>query len=65
MKYVDKTVEVLVEGYSKTDKNILFGYSRNWKVVNFSGTAKPGDIVHVKITSASRFSLNGVEEKIQ
>jgi tRNA A37 methylthiotransferase MiaB len=29
MKYVDKTVEVLVEGYSKTDKNILFGYSRN------------------------------------
>jgi tRNA-2-methylthio-N6-dimethylallyladenosine synthase len=50
---------VLVEGPSKTNVNVLTGYSPEWKVVNFKGTAKVGDIVKVKITSASRFSLNG------
>lgn len=58
-KYVGKTLEVLVEGKSKTNKNIFTGYSPNWKVVNFSGKCKIGDIVKVKITLASRFSLNG------
>lgn len=57
--YVGKILEVLVEGPSKTNKNTLTGYSREWKVVNFSGDCKIGDIVKVKIESASRFSLNG------
>lgn len=58
-KYVGKTLKVLVEGTSKTNNKIFTGYSPNWKVVNFSGNCKVGDIVNVKITSASRFSLNG------
>lgn len=59
MKYVGKIVKVLVESPSKTNSNIMSGYSPQWKVVNFSGKANIGDIVDVKITSASRFSLNG------
>jgi len=58
-KYLNKVVEVLVEGKSKTDEHMLFGYSREWKVVNFEGNAKPGEIVKVKITSISRFNLQG------
>lgn len=58
-KYVNKVLEVLVEGKSKTNKNTFTGYSPNWKVVNFTGKCKVGEIVKVKIISASRFSLNG------
>ena len=58
-KYVGRTLKILVEGTSKTNNKIFTGYSPNWKVVNFSGKCKVGDIVNVKITSASRFSLNG------
>lgn len=61
-KYITNVVQVLVDGQSKTNKNIFTGYSHNWKVVNFAGQAKIGDIVNVKITSSSLFSLNG--EKI-
>jgi len=58
-KFIGKTLEVLVDGYSKNNKQNLCGYSRGWKLVNFKGKAKPGDIVKVKITSSSMFSLNG------
>lgn len=58
-KYIDKILPILVEGPSKKDQNVLFGYSPQWKVVNFKGKANIGDIVQVKIISASRFSLNG------
>lgn len=58
-KYINQILPILVEGPSKKDKNVLFGYSPQWKVVNFKGKANIGDIVKVKITSASRFSLNG------
>ncbi len=60
-KYVDQVVEVLVEGPSKSNPNKLCGYSREWKVVNFEGKAPVGSFAKVKITSASRFSLNGKE----
>ena len=60
-KYIGKVLEVLVEGPSKTNSKILTGYSPQQKVVNFIGNSKPGDIVNVKIISASRFSLNGEE----
>lgn len=59
LKFVGSTLQVLVEGPSKKDETILSGYSPQWKVVNFKGEAKAGDIVNVKITSASRFTLNG------
>lgn len=58
-KYVDKVIDVLVEGPSKSNPNKLTGYSPEWKVVNFIGQAKTGSIIKVKIESASRFSLNG------
>jgi tRNA A37 methylthiotransferase MiaB len=49
----------LVEGKSKTDKKTWFGYSPQWKVVNFIGKAKVGQLVNVKIKKISRFSLFG------
>ena len=58
-RFVNQVVEVLVEGPSKKDKKIISGYSPQWKVVNFTGNAKSGEIVKVLITSASRFTLNG------
>lgn len=58
-KYIGLDVEVLVEGPSKTNPDVLTGYSPQQKVVNFIGNAKPGDLVMVHIDSASRFSLNG------
>lgn len=57
--FVGTTLDVLVEGPSKKDENILSGYSPQWKVVNFKGKANAGDLVKVKITTASRFTLNG------
>lgn len=62
-KYIGKTLEVLVDGKSKTNPNNLTGYSFNWKVVNFDGNAKPGEFVKVKITGSSLFSLNGHQVK--
>lgn len=62
-RFLNKEVEVLVEGPSKKDKNIMFGYSPEWKVVNFVGNCNIGDIVNVKITKASRFSLFGELKK--
>lgn len=58
-KYIGLDIEVLVEGPSKTNPDVLTGYSPQQKVVNFVGNAKPGDLVMVHIDSASRFSLNG------
>ena len=57
-KFIGKIAQVLAIGNSKTNKNILSGYSFNWKLVNFTGKAKPGDFVSVLITSSSHFSLN-------
>ncbi len=58
-KYLNKTLDVLVDGISKTNDLKLSGYSPQLKVVNFTGHAKIGDIIKVKITSCNRFSLIG------
>lgn len=57
--YEGKTVEVLVEGLSKNDETKLTGRTRNGKLVNFTGEAKSGDIVNVKVVRAQPFSLIG------
>ena len=57
--YEGKTVEVLVEGLSKNDETKLTGRTRNGKLVNFTGDAKSGDIVNVKVLRAQPFSLIG------
>ncbi|MBB6444194.1 tRNA (N6-isopentenyl adenosine(37)-C2)-methylthiotransferase MiaB [Bacillus benzoevorans] len=64
-KYKGQVVEVLVEGESKNNPDILAGYTRRSKLVNFSGPKTAiGKIVKVKITDTKTWSLNGtmVEE---
>ena len=59
--YQDKTVEVLVEGKSKTDDSVLSGRTRQNKLVNFTGgdDSLIGKLVNVKITTPKTFSLQG------
>lgn len=59
-------VDVLVEGESKNNPDILAGYTAKNKLVNFKGPKSTiGRIVKVKITEAKTWSLDGeiVEEK--
>ena len=60
-EYIGKTVEVLVEGTSKTDDNKFAGRTRQNKLVNFEATEQDlvGKLVMVDIISANSFSLNG------
>ncbi len=59
-EYDGKTVEVLVEGISKSDEAKLTGRTRTGKLVNFNGDkASIGNLVNVKITKAQSFSLIG------
>ena len=63
-EYFEKTVELLVEGASKTDSGVLSGRTPEGKIVNFpdDGETKTGDLITVKITKVSTWSLAG--EKI-
>ena len=58
-RFIGTEVEVLVEGYSRTDAARLRGRSSEGKVVNFDGIAAPGDIVNVQIESATSLTLDG------
>ncbi|MGE8204004.1 tRNA (N6-isopentenyl adenosine(37)-C2)-methylthiotransferase MiaB [Heyndrickxia sp. NPDC080065] len=59
-KYKGKVVEVLVEGESKNNPDVLAGYTRKNKLVNFIGPKSAiGKLVKVKITDAKTWSLNG------
>jgi tRNA-2-methylthio-N6-dimethylallyladenosine synthase len=60
-RFVGRTVEVLVEGPSRTDPERLRGRSRHNKVVNFSGLAAPGELTMVEIHSATSQTLSGEE----
>jgi tRNA-2-methylthio-N6-dimethylallyladenosine synthase len=60
-RFVGRTVEVLVEGPSRTDPDKLRGRTRHNKTVNFAGTARPGELVHVEIKSATSTTLAGEE----
>ena len=59
--YVGSVQEVLVEGASKGDAEMLTGRTFGGKLVNFSGgtVAAVGTIVTVKITSVKTFSFTG------
>jgi len=61
-RFVGRTVEVLVEGPSRTDPTRLRGRSPHNKTVNFEGTAQPGELVDVEITSATSTTLAGHEQ---
>ena len=60
-RFVGRTLDVLVEGTSRTDPSRLRGRTRHNKVVNFSGLASPGETVPVEIESASSQTLMGEE----
>jgi tRNA-2-methylthio-N6-dimethylallyladenosine synthase len=60
-RFVGRTIEVLVEGPSRTDPSRLRGRSRHNKVVNFSGLASAGEFVEVEISAATSQTLLGEE----
>ncbi|MCD4643832.1 dimethylallyladenosine tRNA methylthiotransferase [Bacillus mycoides] len=67
-RYIGQIVEVLVEGESKNNPEVLAGYTRTNKLVNFvASKSLIGQLVKVKITEAKTWSLNGelVKEPIE
>lgn len=61
-KYLDKVVDVLVEGTSKKDDNMLTGYTKHNKLINFKGNKEHiGKIVKVKVIEAKTWALKGEE----
>jgi tRNA-2-methylthio-N6-dimethylallyladenosine synthase len=60
-RFVGRTMEVLVEGPSRTDPSRLRGRIRHNKTVNFDGVARPGELVQVDITSGTSTTLAGEE----
>ena len=60
-RFVGRTLDVLVEGTSRTDAAKLRGRTRHNKAVNFTGLAQPGDIVPVTVLSATSHTLAGEE----
>ena len=60
-RFVGRTVEVLVEGQSRTDPERLRGRTRHNKAVNFTGLAAPGELTEVEITAATSQTLSGEE----
>ena len=60
-RFVGRTMEVLVEGPSRTDPSKLRGRTRHNKTVNFSGVARAGELVDVEIASATSTTLAGEE----
>jgi len=60
-RFVGRTMEVLVEGTSRTDEERLRGRTRHNKAVNFTGLGRPGDMVDVEIESATSQTLAGSE----
>jgi tRNA-2-methylthio-N6-dimethylallyladenosine synthase len=60
-RFVGRTMEVLVEGPSRTDASKLRGRTRHNKTVNFPGLAQPGELAQVEITGATSTTLAGEE----
>ena len=58
-RFIGRSLEVLIEGPSRTDPARLRGRSRHNKVVNFNGLGSPGELVDVEITSATSQTLGG------
>ena len=63
-RFVGRTLEVLVEGPSRTDPERMRGRTRHNKVVNFSGLAAPGELTRVEITAATSQTLSGEESLV-
>ena len=59
--YRDKVEEIMVEGLSKNNDEMMCGRTSGGKIVNFpkDETLKNGDFINVKITKISTWSLMG------
>jgi tRNA-2-methylthio-N6-dimethylallyladenosine synthase len=60
-RFVGRTMDVLVEGPSRTDPARLRGRIRHNKTVHFAGVARPGELAQVEIDSATSTTLAGQE----
>ena len=60
-RFVGRTMEVLVEGPSRTDPTRLRGRTRHNKAVNFEGVARAGELVWVDVERATSQTLLGSE----
>jgi tRNA-2-methylthio-N6-dimethylallyladenosine synthase len=58
---VGRVEQVLVEGQSRTDADVLRGRTRRNTTVNFTGTAAPGELVPVAIEAATSTTLKGTQ----
>ncbi|WP_320670955.1 MiaB/RimO family radical SAM methylthiotransferase [Patulibacter defluvii] len=58
-RFVGRTLDVLIEGASRTDPDKLRGRTTHNKVVNFVGFGEPGQTVPVQITGATSQTLSG------
>jgi tRNA-2-methylthio-N6-dimethylallyladenosine synthase len=56
---VGRVEEVLVEGPSRTEPELLRGRTRRNTTVNFAGEASPGDLVPVAVEAATSTTLRG------
>ena len=56
--------QVLVEGSSRTDETLLRGRTRRNTMVNFTGSAQPGELVDVRIESATSTTLRGAQHAL-
>jgi tRNA-2-methylthio-N6-dimethylallyladenosine synthase len=63
-RFVGRTLDVLVEGPSRTDPARLRGRTRHNKVVNFTGLGRAGEIVPVEIVAATSQTLSGEESLV-
>ena len=60
-RFVGRSMEVLVEGPSRTDASKARGRIRHGKTVNFTGVARAGELTDVQIASATSTTLAGEE----
>lgn len=66
LEYAGRIEEVLVDGASKTNSDLLTGRTDSGKIVNFAGPAElRGHYVNVKITRAKQWSLEGEIVEVQ
>jgi len=61
---IGRIEEVLVEGPSRTDQELLRGRTRRNTTVNFAGTCAPGELVDVRIEGATSTTLRGSEPAV-
>jgi tRNA-2-methylthio-N6-dimethylallyladenosine synthase len=61
---VGRLEEVLVEGPSRTDPSVRRGRTRRNTTVNFTGAAAPGELVQVRVESATSTTLRGSQSAL-